>query len=206
MLSMCFHVQCLDIFCFSPSVLFVCLNDFKPLSSRRLLLPRTSKICQKQKSLRLFKPGFCPLKYQVLFLLANCLLVLLAREQKKSHRATSKAATQAASAGSHSGILRHPVTLAPFTRTCDTSLICFPLQLKLQRSNQRGKAISPKSHSYLLSFLSPKLFCVCTPNCVRLRTLYVRGEAGFYLSFFLFWSPVLQSPIIEELYARWQLQ
>lgn len=205
MLSMCFHVQCLGIFCFSPSVLFVCLNDFKPLSSRRLLLPRTSKICQKQKSLRLFKPGFCPLKYQVLFLLANCLLVLLAREQKKSHRATSKAATQAASAGSHSGILRHPVTLAPFTRTCDTSLICFPLQLKLQRSNQRGKAISPKSHSYLLSFLSPKLFCLHPQLCQTAQA--IRQRRSWILPFFfLFWSPVLQSPIIEELYARWQLQ
>lgn len=45
---------------------------------------------EKREVLDFVSLGFCPLEYKALLPLANCLLVLLAHEKKKSHRAPSK--------------------------------------------------------------------------------------------------------------------
>lgn len=84
-----------------------------------LLIPRSTPnlLSKLTKSSPIhFYYQLCPLKYQPLFLLANCLLVLLANKKQKSHRATSKTPTHAASAAIHRDIKE--------TMSCSCHLRC----------------------------------------------------------------------------------
>lgn len=117
----------------------------------------------------LFMIGFRPLKYRALSLLANCLLVLLGNKKQKSHRATSKTPTHAASAAAHWDIkaLCH-VCAIYVTRVCDNQLGF--LLLKFKRKKIRHQKDIPILTQSFFEFVSSfpnscrtvkkKTFCV----------------------------------------------
>lgn len=148
---------------------FVCINDSELLLCQYPWQKPPVKN-KRKSSLRHCNLWISPLIYRAPFLLANCLLVLLAYEKENSHRATAKPPTQAASAAAqwdirapcHVGTvyknLRHHAWAVP------------PILLKLQHNKIRREKVI----SYLLSSL-----CVCT----RVNAYAVRSDGKLDFTF-----------------------